>query len=74
VLAQARGRQQHLAVGAAVFLGVLHAHAGETLGDGARGFVDGDDALARRDHGAGGLGKLFDAHGGSGLAAGSRQL
>src|SRR5690606_12189613 len=63
VLAQAGRGQQHLAVGAAVLLGVLHAHAGEALGDGAGGFVDGDDALARRDHGAGGVGELFDAHG-----------
>src|SRR5690606_18325266 len=26
------------------------------------GFVDGDDALARGNHGTGGFGKLFDAH------------
>jgi hypothetical protein len=45
-----------------MLLGVLDAHAGKALGDGAGGFVDGDDALARGDHGLGGLGKLFDAH------------
>jgi hypothetical protein len=27
------------------------------------GFIDGDDALARGDHGTGGFGELFDAHG-----------
>src|SRR5690606_25584605 len=62
VLVQARGRQQQLAVGAAVLLGVLDADAGEALGDGAGGFVDGGDALAGRNHGQGGFGRRLDAH------------
>src|SRR3546814_7896495 len=60
VLRQVGRGQQQLAVGAAVLLVVLDPDAGEALGDGAGGFVDGDDALARRDHGQGGFGKLFD--------------
>jgi len=56
-----RGQQQ-LAVGTTVLFGVLDADAGEALGDGTGGFVDGDDALARGDHGLGGFGQLFDAH------------
>ncbi len=63
VLTQHRRGQQHLAVGATVLLGVLDTHAGKALGDGAGRLVDGDDALARGDHGLGGFGKLFDAHG-----------
>src|SRR3546814_4642777 len=55
-----------------VLFGVLDAHAGEALGDGAGGFVDGDDALARRDHGQGGFGKLFDTHVGKARGAAER--
>jgi hypothetical protein len=64
VVAELRRGQQQLAVGAAVFLVVRDADAVEALGDGAGGFVDRDDALARGDHGQGGVGKLFDAHAG----------
>ena len=63
MLAQIRRGQQHFAIGATVLFTVGDAHAFETLGDGGVGFVDGDDALARRHHGAGDVGKLFDAHG-----------
>src|SRR5690606_34825665 len=62
VLRQVGRGQQQLAVGAAVLFGVLDADAGEALGDGAGGLVDGDDPLARGNHGEGGFGKLFDAH------------
>src|SRR3546814_16693174 len=55
-----------------VLFGVLDAHAGEALGDGAGGFVDGDDALARRDRGQGGFGKLFDTHVGKARGAAER--
>ena len=48
VLAQLRRGQQHLAIGATVLLGVGDADAVEALGDGVVGFVDRDDALARR--------------------------
>src|SRR5690606_3767059 len=65
-----RGQEQ-LAVGAAVLFAVLDADAGKALGDGARGLVDRDDALARGDHGEGGFGKLFNAHT-WGLRAGGR--
>src|SRR5690606_41434947 len=62
VLVELRRGQEQLAVRPAVLLGVLDADAGEALGDRAGGLVDGDDALARGDHGNGGFGKLFDAH------------
>src|SRR5690606_26389037 len=72
VLGRVGRGQQQLAVGAAVFLGVLDAHAREALGDGAGGLVDGNDALARRDHGQGGFGKLFDTHVGKARGAAER--
>src|SRR3546814_14262668 len=72
VLRQVGRGQQQLAVGAAVLLVVLDPDAGEALGDGAGGFVDGDDALARRDHGQGGFGKLFDTHVGKARGAAER--
>src|SRR3546814_4905311 len=72
VLRQVGRVQQQLAVGAAVLLVVLDPDAVEALGDGAGGFVDGDDALARRDHGQGGFGKLFDTHVGKARGAAER--
>src|SRR5690606_17865769 len=68
VLGQPRRGQQQLAVGAAVFLGVVDAHRGEALADGGGGLVDGDDALAGRDQRLRGLGELLDAHWGTSLA------
>src|SRR5690606_20575352 len=52
----------------------LDADAVETLLDGRVRLVDRDDALARGDHGLGGFGKLFDAHGFLRVAWGSPQV
>ncbi|MNF10721.1 hypothetical protein D3C80_2117550 [compost metagenome] len=74
MLVQLRRGQQHFAVGATVLFGVFQADAGEALADGAGGFVDRDDALARGDHGLGGFGQLFDAHVFPVAGAGKTQL
>jgi len=62
VLAQARSGEQQLAVGAAVLFAVLDADRFETLLDGVGRLVDGDDALAGRNHRQGDAFKIFDAH------------
>ena len=46
-------REQHVAVGAAVFLDVLDLDAVEALLDRAGAFVGGEDAFAGGDHGLG---------------------
>jgi len=74
VLVQLGRGEQQFAVGATVLLGVLQADAGEALADGAGGFVDRDDALARGDHGLCGFSQLFDAHVLPVAGAGKRQL
>ncbi len=62
VLGGTRCSEQQFAIGAAIFFGVLDADRVEALLDGAARFVDGDDALARGNHGLGGLFEFFDAH------------
>ncbi len=63
--------EQHLAIGAAVVLGVLGLDAVEALGDGAGALVGGQDALARRHHG---LRHLFECHCHRCLSQGSLSL
>src|SRR5690606_3177921 len=62
VLPQVGRGQQHLAVGAAVFLGALHTDGVKPLPDGVVRLVDGDDALAGSDHRLGNFLEIFDAH------------
>ncbi len=70
MFAEARSGEQQLTVGAAVLFGVLDANGLETLLDGVGRLVDGDDALAGRDHRQGDAFEIFDAHDNSGYLGG----
>jgi len=74
VFGKARRRQQHFAVGAPVFLAVGHTDRIEAFLDGARGFVDRDDALAGRNHRLRDGFHLVDAHGGFPVVSVGRQV
>ena len=63
VLRHRLGRaEQHLAIVAAVVGGRFDADGVEALLDGAGGFVGGENAPARRDHGLGDLVELSEVH------------
>ncbi len=62
VLAQTWRSQQQLAVGSAVFFGVLDTDGLEALTDGVGRLINGDDAFARRDHRQGDAFEIFNTH------------
>jgi hypothetical protein len=62
MIGKSRRGQQQLTISATVLFGVFNPDRLETLLDGVGRLIDGDDALAGRDHRQGDALEIFNAH------------